>query len=776
MSMTMFDFMCIRSLFLLVFLSISVNFVYSDEQEFDRLDETSREVLNKAFTSQLGLIESQSIGCLFDKGVCAPFENCLDDDLFGTCVANYADNMYFKYRIPRQLLHELKLIMRSLVEQNYTWHDLFTQCSIRAALVSSSIEIPTDLSICDEFAVKGGIRLQRQIHRPPIDDGLGGHGRKRSSELTATERDIGESTFDESAMDDGNDGESLTSQPPSSTLADAIRAVLHDKPTGSVADHSAAASYLAARSKYSAMIGDRLSKRLAESDRLVDGRFLRIQFSRPEHVQPAQIQQFIAEFNKVFGKRLLDENFSIDGSRNEVLFKLTDSAARSDVKQYLDKLNYVLKTDSGETFSWTKYDFGRQRNPAAVSELSSSWSQQTRVTSTLLVCAVVLAMILALFALFIVQRFRSSKRKLREMTSSTGALDSSDYKELCRQRMSEKASGGGVEPVSTRLAAAAAAAKKTVGGSPNSPTGSWSDDPITTDMDITTGHLILNYMENYLNNKEKLEQEWADLCSYEAEQRSSAVGATPENAAKNRYQDLLPYDHSRVKLNPEHSASGGDYINASYIYDSDPKTKAYILTQGPMESTAPDFWQMVWECGSVAIVNLTGLGGADCGGDLCTMYWPAEGSRLFNKFEVHLVSEHVWFEDFIVRNFYLKNVGTGEARTVTMFHFLAWEEAGLPSSAKALLDFRRKVNKSYKGRATPLVVHCSDGCGRSGTYCLLDLALGRIAKGVKEIDLAASLEHLRDQRAGLVKTRDQFEFVVSAIAEEVHNVLKTLSQ
>uniref|UniRef100_A0A1I8I6G1 Receptor-type tyrosine-protein phosphatase kappa n=1 Tax=Macrostomum lignano TaxID=282301 RepID=A0A1I8I6G1_9PLAT len=468
------------------------------------------------------------------------------------------------------------------------------------------------------------------------------------------------------------------------------------------------------------MIGDRLSKRLAESDRLVDGRFLRIQFSRPEHVQPAQIQQFIAEFNKVFGKRLLDENFSIDGSRNEVLFRLTDSAARSDVKQYLDKLNYVLKTDSGETFSWTKYDFGRQvsfsamwqdihgfcqRNPAAVSELSSSWSQQTRVTSTLLVCAVVLAMILALFALFIVQRFRSSKRKLREMTSSTGALDSSDYKELCRQRMSEKASGGGVEPVSTRLAAAAAAAKKTAGGSPNSPTGSWSDDPITTDMDITTGHLILNYMENYLNNKEKLEQEWADLCSYEAEQRSSAVGATPENAAKNRYQDLLPYDHSRVKLNPEHSASGGDYINASYIYDSDPKTKAYILTQGPMESTAPDFWQMV-----------------------------------------HLVSEHVWFEDFIVRNFYLKNVGTGEARTVTMFHFLAWEEAGLPSSAKALLDFRRKVNKSYKGRATPLVVHCSDGCGRSGTYCLLDLALGRIAKGVKEIDLAASLEHLRDQR------------------------------
>ncbi|KAK8762527.1 hypothetical protein V5799_026205, partial [Amblyomma americanum] len=87
----------------------------------------------------------------------------------------------------------------------------------------------------------------------------------------------------------------------------------------------------------------------------------------------------------------------------------------------------------------------------------------------------------------------------------------------------------------------------------------------------------------------------------------------------------------------------------------------------------------------------------------------------------------------------------------------------------------RKVNKSYRGRSCPIVVHCSDGIGRTGTYCLIDMVLNRMAKGAKEIDIAATLEHMRDQRAGMVKTKAQFEFVLMAIAEEVHAILKALS-
>lgn len=84
------------------------------------------------------------------------------------------------------------------------------------------------------------------------------------------------------------------------------------------------------------------------------------------------------------------------------------------------------------------------------------------------------------------------------------------------------------------------------------------------------------------------------------------------------------------------------------------------------------------------------------------------------------------------------------------------------------------MNKSYRGRSCPIVVHGSTGAGRTGSYILLDLVLGRMNKGAREIDIAATLEHLRDQRAGLVATRQQFEFVLMAVAEEVHAILKAL--
>jgi len=86
------------------------------------------------------------------------------------------------------------------------------------------------------------------------------------------------------------------------------------------------------------------------------------------------------------------------------------------------------------------------------------------------------------------------------------------------------------------------------------------------------------------------------------------------------------------------------------------------------------------------------------------------------------------------------------------------------------------VNKSFRGRSCPILVHCSDGAGRSGTYCLTDMVLNRISKGAKEIDIAATLEHIRDQRMDMVKTKEQFQFVLATVAEEVHAVLKALPQ
>jgi len=311
-------------------------------------------------------------------------------------------------------------------------------------------------------------------------------------------------------------------------------------------------------------------------------------------------------------------------------------------------------------------------------------------------------------------------------------------------------------------------------GSRTSSTSSWQEEPGVSTMDISTGHMVLSYMEDHLKNKQRLEQEWVGLCAYEAEPNSTSIAFKVENKKKNRYPDKLPYDHNRVLLNALVNGSNSDYINASTVMDHDPRNPAYIITQGPMTHTVADFWQMVWEQGSVVIVMLSRL--SENGYQLAQRYWPEDGSEQYHIFEVHLVSEHVWCEDYLVRSLYLKNSQTGETRTVTQFHFLSWPDSNIPTSTKAILEFRRKVNKSYRGRSCPMIVHCSDGVGRSGTYVLIDMVLNRMMKGSKEIDIAATLEHIRDQRSGMVQTRSQFEFCLMAVAEETHAILKALPQ
>lgn len=310
--------------------------------------------------------------------------------------------------------------------------------------------------------------------------------------------------------------------------------------------------------------------------------------------------------------------------------------------------------------------------------------------------------------------------------------------------------------------------------SSHSSTPSWCEEPAQANMDISTGHMILAYMEDHLRNKDRLMKEWEALCSYQAEPSAVSVAQSDANAKKNRCSDSVPYDHSRVKLKAEINPSRSDYINASTIIEHDPRMPAYIATQGPLSHTISDFWQMVWENGCTVIVMMTAL--VEDGEKQCDRYWPDEGSSLYHIYEVNLVSEHIWCNDFLVRSFYLKNVQTQETRTLTQFHFLSWPAQGIPTSTRPLLDFRRKVNKCYRGRSCPIIVHCSDGTGRTGTYILIDMVLNRMAKGVKEIDIAATLEHVRDQRPGMVRTKDQFEFALTAVAEEVNAILKALPQ
>uniref|UniRef100_A0A8C2DZ18 Protein tyrosine phosphatase receptor type Nb n=1 Tax=Cyprinus carpio TaxID=7962 RepID=A0A8C2DZ18_CYPCA len=373
-----------------------------------------------------------------------------------------------------------------------------------------------------------------------------------------------------------------------------------------------------------------------------------------------------------------------------------------------------------------------------------------------------------------------------------------EYQDLCRQHMAAKSSlgrqdcgvgaaggagpggggggGGGGGTDTSRVSSVSSQFSDAPQPSPSShsSTPSWCEEPAQSNMDISTGHMILAYMEDHLKNKDRLLKEWEALCSYQAELSTISAAQSEINVKKNRCADAVPYDHSRVKLKAEINPSRTDYINASTIIEHDPRMPAYIATQGPLSHTISDFWQMVWESGCTVIVMMTAL--VEDGEKQCDRYWPDEGSSLYHIYEVNLVSEHIWCNDFLVRSFYLKNVQTQETRTLTQFHFLSWPAKGIPTSTRPLLDFRRKVNKCYRGRSCPIIVHCSDGTGRTGTYILIDMVLNRMAKGVKEIDIAATLEHIRDQRPGMVRTKEQFEFALTAVAEEVNAILKALPQ
>ncbi|XP_022622941.1 receptor-type tyrosine-protein phosphatase N2 isoform X2 [Seriola dumerili] len=413
--------------------------------------------------------------------------------------------------------------------------------------------------------------------------------------------------------------------------------------------------------------------------------------------------------------------------------------------------------------------------------------KETRVESGQFLLLSVLCMLFILVALavsatFFCVRQRSHlhmKEKLASLGTDTSTDATATYQELCRQRMAIRTSERVERPETVRHSRLNSVSSQFSDGPAASPstrssTSSWCEEPVPSNMDISTGHMILSYMEDHLKNKNRLEREWEALCSYQAEPGACSVGHGEQNSKRNRSDAVVVYDHSRITLKAENNHGNSDYINASPIMDHDPRNPTYIASQGPLPSTVADFWQMVWESGCVVIVMLTPL--SENGVKQCHHYWPDEGSDVYHIYEVNLVSEHIWCEDFLVRSFYLKNLQTNETRTVTQFHFLSWMDRGIPTSARTLLDFRRKVNKCYRGRSCPIIVHCSDGAGRSGTYILIDMVLNRMAKGAKEIDIAATLEHLRDQRAGMVQTKEQFEFALTAVAEEVNAILKALPQ
>jgi protein tyrosine phosphatase len=426
--------------------------------------------------------------------------------------------------------------------------------------------------------------------------------------------------------------------------------------------------------------------------------------------------------------------------------KRVDSASR--VAQAVYKRRKDIQTLSGVQVDETGIGSGEDVLP--VERSGKDWL----FIPILTVCAFTLTSLIVVLGVHMFRnRRRSFKDNLPEILDHLNGKTSTAYEELCRQRMNSQ------DPIGVGKSAS---------------TSSWPDETLlqSCNLDISTGHVILSFLQEYLDSPQKIADQWESVADYTNSNAETTIGEKPENQEKNVDQSILPYDENVVTLTGEDLIDNNNYINASKIHDSDLRQVAYIATQAPLENTVNDFWRCVWGEGTTLIVNLCSQQ------EKYQRYWPDEGAQTYGKFEIHLVSEHIWSEDYMVRSFYLKNTETNETRTVTQFHYLAWSADGIPTNVKSLLEFRRKVNKSYRGRSSPVLVHCSTGTARSGTYCLIDIVVNRITKGagIKELNIAGSLEHLRDQRMKMVGTLDQYKLAYSCVAEEVNALLKNLQQ
>eukprot|EP00105_Crassostrea_gigas_P037655 XP_019921803.1 PREDICTED: receptor-type tyrosine-protein phosphatase O [Crassostrea gigas] len=238
------------------------------------------------------------------------------------------------------------------------------------------------------------------------------------------------------------------------------------------------------------------------------------------------------------------------------------------------------------------------------------------------------------------------------------------------------------------------------------------------------------------------------------------------NRIKNRYTNILSYDHSRVKLLPTEDDEGSDYINANYMpgYSS---PREYIATQGPLPFTRDDFWRMVWEQNVSIIVMLTQL--VERGRRKCDIYWP-EAARepvYYGDLVVELESEST-LPDYVLR---VMSIKLGDTRkTVKQFAYLAWPDMGIPETSEAMLKFAKEVRSHLPPPATskgPIVVHCSAGVGRTGTFIAVDYLMQHVRTS-DVIDIYSYVMKMRNNRPNMVQTEDQYVFIHDCIKDYVN--------
>ncbi|XP_061195001.1 receptor-type tyrosine-protein phosphatase kappa-like [Saccostrea echinata] len=237
------------------------------------------------------------------------------------------------------------------------------------------------------------------------------------------------------------------------------------------------------------------------------------------------------------------------------------------------------------------------------------------------------------------------------------------------------------------------------------------------------------------------------------------IAKQDDNMPKNRFKTTFPYDHSRVILEMS-DGFDSDYINANYIENMDGK-REYIACQGPRSNTIVDHWRMIWQEHVEYIVMLTNL--IEGPKVKCHQYWPNESKELnLGAFSVKLIEEKI-YAYYVVRKMNLWKKRVTGSRTVVQFHFTRWPDHGTPNPLNLIVflrHFRHKIRPSQH----PIIVHCSAGIGRTGTFIALDV-LSRYGEEHDKINVIEFVKAMRKDRMTMIQNADQYVFLYHALFE-----------